>query len=118
VIDLATNTVVATIPVEESIDPFLIYSPRLYAVLVSPDGSRAYVPAVEYNPLLGPSYIISVIDTATNTVVATIPTPGVNRYLAISPDGTRLYGSDGHPGVGFHVIDTSTNSVVATISTP
>ncbi len=105
VIDISTNTVVATIPVGAT--------PT--AVILSPDGSRAYVTTQGYDPLLGPSYTISVIDTATNTVVATIP--GAGR-LAISPDGTRLYGLDWHPGVGVEVIDTSTNSVVATIPIP
>ncbi len=56
VIDTATNTVTATIPV--GIDP--------YGVAVTPDGSKVYVANVGSNT-------VSVIDTATNTVTATIP---------------------------------------------
>lgn len=102
VIDIATNTVVAAIPVGTP-----------YEVLLSPDGSRAYVTNV------GVTSTIEVIDTATNTVIASIPTPHVYRYMAISPDGTRLYVPDRViNGAGITVIDTTTNSVVANIPLP
>jgi YVTN family beta-propeller protein len=48
---------------------------------------------------------VSVIDTATNEVVATVPVGG--NAVAVTPDGTRAYVSDGS------VIDTVTNRVVA-----
>src|SRR5262245_49048691 len=55
---------------------------------------------------------ISVIDTATNTVVATVPVGGAPRWVAITPDGTRAYVTN----VGaVSVIDTATNTVVATV---
>src|SRR4029077_8815160 len=75
VIDTATNSVVATIPV--GIDPV--------GVAITPDGTRAYVTNL-FNS-------VSVIDTVTNTVVATIPL-GTNQnpdWVAITPDGTRAY---------------------------
>jgi YVTN family beta-propeller protein len=54
---------------------------------------------------------VSVIDTATNTVVATVPV-GVNPTgVAITPDGTRAYVS----GIPLSVIDTATNTEVATV---
>src|SRR6266852_2051587 len=56
VIDTATDTVIATIPV--GLAPF--------GVAVSPDGSKVYVTNISSNT-------VSVIDTATNTVIATIP---------------------------------------------
>jgi YVTN family beta-propeller protein len=56
VIDAATNTVSATIPVGDT--PF--------GVAVTPDGSKVYVANLNRNT-------VSVIDTATNTVIATIP---------------------------------------------
>jgi YVTN family beta-propeller protein len=56
VIDTASNTVTATIPV--GIEPF--------GVAVSPDGSKVYVGNTV-------SDTVSVIATATNTVIATIP---------------------------------------------
>jgi len=58
--------------------------------------------------------IISVIDTATNTVVATIPARGT-AGIAITPSGSQAYVTS--PGAGtVSVIDTVTNTVVATIS--
>ena len=62
----------------------------------------------------GGSNTVSVINTATNTVVATIPVGIVPGLLAVSPDGTRVYvpnqGSD-----TVSVINTASNTVVATI---
>jgi len=77
-------------------------------VAVTPDGSRVYV---TNNGLA--TKTISVIDTATNTVTATINVPSPPYGIAINPAGTRAY-----VGLGFQnvaVIDTTTNSVVATI---
>ena len=61
---------------------------------------------------------VSVIDTTTNIVVATV---GVGRgpfFVAITPDGSRAYVTNRNfivtPGT-VSVIDTATNIVVATI---
>ena len=51
---------------------------------------------------------ISVINTSTNTAVATIPTNGAGA-VAVTPDGTRAYVVSGG---GVSVIDTATNTVV------
>jgi len=82
-------------------------------LVLSPDGSRAYVGA-------GPTVnVVTVIDTASNTVVATIPVTGA-QVIAISPDGSRVFAVDttapGVPGT-LSVIDTSTNTVIATPAT-
>ena len=56
------------------------------SVAVSPDGTRAYTANLSANT-------VSVINTATNTVTATIAL-GANRNpysVAVSPDGTRAY---------------------------
>jgi YVTN family beta-propeller protein len=59
-------------------------------------------------------FIISVIDTATNTVVTTIPVSGT-AGIALTPDGTQAYVTS--PGAGtVSVIDIATNTLVATIS--
>ncbi|MBZ5493950.1 MAG: YncE family protein [Acidobacteriia bacterium] len=75
---------------------------------LTPDGTRAYVS----NSLGG---TVSVIDTASNTVIATI---SVGRFLgpaAVTPDGKSVY----VPGaVEVAVISTATNSVVSRIPTP
>ena len=63
---------------------------------------------------------VSVIDTTTNTVVATIPVGIFPSGVAITPDGTRAYvvnqflTNQGNNTVS--VIDTMTNTIVATIS--
>jgi YVTN family beta-propeller protein len=60
---------------------------------------------------------VSVIDTETNTVVATVPVGGAPREVAITPDGTHAYvanvvfGGDSNVSV----FETATNAVVATV---
>ena len=54
------------------------------------------------------------IDTATNTVVATIPVGASPQGVAINPDGTFAYVANGGND-NVSVIDTATNTVVATI---
>ena len=71
VIDTATNTLVATIPVGTI--PF--------AVAVTPDGTHVYVANEGSNN-------VSVIGTATNTVVKTIPVGKNPVGVAVTPDGT------------------------------
>jgi YVTN family beta-propeller protein len=99
VIDTATNTVSATIPV----------GPSPTGVAVSPDGSKVYV--VTTNPLDGTS-TVSVIDTATNTVVGLpIPVGSGASGIAVTPDGSKVY----VVGNTVSVIDTATNTVVAVL---
>jgi uncharacterized repeat protein (TIGR01451 family) len=62
----------------------------------------------------GTSGTALVIDTSTNTVVATIPVGAVPQGIAITPDGTRAYVANINSN-NVSVIDTSTNTVVATI---
>src|SRR5205807_1723005 len=54
-----------------------------------------------------------IIDTATNTMVVTIPVGQFPDGVAITPDGTRAYVATDLVTVS--VIDTATNTVVATI---
>jgi YVTN family beta-propeller protein len=98
VIDTATATVIATIPVGS--DPF--------AVAVNPAGTMAYVPGEGSNT-------VSVIDTATATVTATIPVGNGPRAVAFTPDGTAAYVVD-ISGNDVSVISTATGTVTATIS--
>jgi YVTN family beta-propeller protein len=90
VIDTATNTVIATVPVGG------------YGVAVTPDGSRVYVTTRDS---------VTVIDTATNMVIGSpIPVDTHPIAVAVTPDGSRAYvlGSFG----SVTVIDTTTNTVV------
>jgi YVTN family beta-propeller protein len=108
VIDTATNTVSATIPVGLPPPPFC--GPICAtAVAVSPDGSTVYVT----NTFSLPN-TVSVIDTATNTVSATIPVGRPSLGVAVTPDGSTVYVANVDAGT-VSVIDTATNTVIATI---
>ena len=71
-------------------------------VAVTPDGAFAYVTS-------SGGADTSVISTATNTVVATVPVTGYD--VAVTPDGTSAY----VVGSSVSVISTATNTVAATI---
>lgn len=89
VIDTGTNTVTATIDLPETDEiPF--------GVAVNPSGTRVYVTNACFELALttcsiGDPGSVSVINTATNSVIATIPIPYEPTGIAVSPDGTRLY---------------------------
>src|SRR5207245_830337 len=76
------------------------------------DGSHVYVAQIKRST-------VSVIDTATNSVVATVAERPNPLGMAVTPDGSRVYVAncsvDGVGNVG--VIDTATNSVVAHVET-
>ena len=66
------------------------------------------------------SNTVSVISTATNTIIATVPV-GINPFLvAVSPNGNTVYVSNNSytsPSNGsISVISTATNTVIATIA--
>jgi YVTN family beta-propeller protein len=75
-------------------------------VAVNPAGTSVYVANRGSNT-------ISVIETATNTVVATVSV-GANPFgVAVTPDGTRVYVAH-RSSNNVSVIDTASNTVVAT----
>ena len=65
---------------------------------------------------------VTVIDTATNALVATITVPFTGTTAAMTPDGKRVYvaglTSPSSSTAFVCVIDTATNTVVATIPVP
>jgi YVTN family beta-propeller protein len=79
-----------------------------YGIAVSPDSAQVYVTN-------SGSGTLSVIDTASDTVVATIPVGGEPRGVAAHPDGRRVYVADASNGIVV-VVDRSTASVEKTIS--
>jgi YVTN family beta-propeller protein len=85
VIDTATNTVIATIRV----------GPNPYGVAVTPDGSKVFVANCGCNTPTSapfPRNTVSVIDTATNTVVGSpIPVGSIPLAVAATPDGSKVY---------------------------
>ncbi|MFJ8254113.1 cell surface protein [Streptomyces sp. NPDC094466] len=91
VISTATNQDVGTITVGSG----------SHAAAVSPDGSRLYA-------VNRPDQTVSVVDTATRTVTATVPVGGTQpQEVTVSPDGREVYVT--HNG-GVTVIDAATNS--------
>lgn len=105
VIDRATLTVVVTVAVGTWPDQMAL----------SPDGARLYVANARS---------VSVVATASNIVIATIPFASSTaplRDVVVSPDGTRLFVSvpefngSGSASV-IAVIDTATNQVIQTIA--
>jgi YVTN family beta-propeller protein/VCBS repeat-containing protein len=88
--DAPDNTVITTVDVGETPD----------SVVVSPDGTRAYVTNVEGT--------VSVIDTTTNTVLATIAVEPGAQDIVLNPDGTKAYVVTRY---GVSEIDTATYAV-------
>ncbi|MGH6853638.1 MAG: YncE family protein, partial [Methylocella sp.] len=112
VIDTASNTGVATVPVEGG----------ARGVAVTPNGKHAYV--TNWG-----SATVSVIDTASNTVVVTVPLGGEAAGVAITPDGSHANVAGGpsefwgipqlphRKNLGsVTVIATASNTVVATVT--
>jgi YVTN family beta-propeller protein len=83
------------------------------AVRVTPDGAHLYVANAGSNT-------VSVIDTRTLSVVATIPVGSYPHDVGITRDGRRVYvpcnAGGGGSNRGVWVIDTASNTVVKTIT--
>ena len=106
VVDTASNTVLATIPVGP-----IPFAP--IGIAITPDGTRVYVTNAG-DPFDRANGTVAVIDTATDTVVATISVGILPEAVAITPDGTRAYvANTGTSTVS--VIDTASLNVVSTI---
>lgn len=94
-IDTASNTLVGA--------PIAVGSFPQW-VAVNPAGTRVYVANNGGNSL-------SVIDTASNTVVATVTGLNSPDGVVVSPDGARVYVANSGNGT-VSVIDTTTNTIV------
>lgn len=106
VIDTATNSLISIIDVKG----------YPYGVAVNPTGEVVYVTSDYRNEDADYSIhgIVSVIDTATKTVTATIRV-GKNPYgIAVNPDGTDVYVVNKYSNT-ISVVDTTTNKFKATI---
>jgi YVTN family beta-propeller protein len=102
VINTATNTVTATIPV--GISPI--------GICANPDGSKVYV-ANGGNSM---GNTVSVINSTADTVSATI-TVGTQPYgISVSPDGSKVYVVNSCSSGNVSVINTVTDTVIATIA--
>jgi YVTN family beta-propeller protein len=126
VIDTATNTVTATVPVGSSYitntGSYLCDS-NPYGIAVSPDGTKLYVVVNDDYPTYKDYPTVMVINTKTNTITATVPVgaaPGLLNGIVVTPDGTKAYVANtdvGNTGADHQVavIDTATNTVTATV---
>ncbi len=114
VISTTSDAVIATIPLAPSRDPGSIH--------FLPNGTKAYVAnrgcagitcvPTEVDPT------VSVINVATNTVIATIRAglPGAAPHaMRITPDGSKLYLVNKH-GDDVKVIDTATDTIIKLIA--
>jgi YVTN family beta-propeller protein len=97
VLDATTHAVVATIPVHSA-----------FGVAVNPAGTRIYVTNQFDDTML-------VIDTAANTVIASITVGDNPSGMAVNPAGTRAYVTNAFSN-SVSVIDTATNTVIAIIT--
>jgi YVTN family beta-propeller protein len=104
VIDTANMEVGSPIPVVGS--PIPVGSAPI-GVAVTPDGTKVYVTNFG-------SANVSVIKTATKTVVKTVPVGGNPIAVVITPDGTKVYVANS-AGNTVSVIHRPGNTVVATI---
>ncbi|MDO5838816.1 MAG: PKD domain-containing protein [Methanosarcina mazei] len=99
VIDTARGEVITIVDVGNK------YSPC--GIAVTPDGKKLYVSDRDING-------VSVIDTSTNTVTATVPA-GINPLgVAITPDGRKAYVANRYSN-NVSVIDTVTNNEIAAV---
>jgi YVTN family beta-propeller protein len=104
VIDTATDTVIKS-QVAVGTSP--------WGVAVSPDGRKVYVLNLGNSPNYNGT--VSVIDTATNNIVATVNVGTLSYEVTVSPDGTKLYVTNSGSNT-VSVIDTATNKVTATVN--
>jgi YVTN family beta-propeller protein len=76
-------------------------------IALTPDRATAYVPNFDNDT-------VSVIDTASNTVTATIVVAGSPNGVVASPDGNFVYVT-AYNASNVRVIDTGSNTVVTSI---
>ena len=121
VINTQTNQAVGAIPVGNPHPTMLplalgIDYPHPVGIAITPDGRFAYVSnsysseSVTYAPGIDDTNDISVIDTKTNQVVASISDGIRSGVIAITPDGSTAYVA---AGAGLSAIDTQTHQVQA-----
>ena len=82
-IDTATNNVTATVSVESHPSG---EEPSLLELQSTPNGTNVYVAN-----FMDPNPTVSVINTSTNTVTATIFVRDYPEVVAVTPDGTKVY---------------------------
>ena len=110
VVDISTNTIITSFPILHFALPgFLQPAFNLFAIVLTPDGTRGYVASHS----TGDTYVFS---TISNSMTGTIPTgQGSPLSIAISPNGTRVYTANIDFDAFVQVIDTATNTIIGKI---
>jgi YVTN family beta-propeller protein len=102
VVNTTDKHIIATIPIVAGPPQFLAFAPNGHTLYVSIFNDQRTI------------HSIDVLDTGSNSVVATIPQPARPYLPAVTPDGKRLYVPN-HDVAEVSVIDTATNAVIAQI---
>ena len=100
VIDTTTNAVITTIP---PLMEFPLGGGNL-SIAINSDGTRVYS-ASRFLPAV-------VVDTSSNTIIATIPVNGSTPFVGVTPDDTKLYVA---AGSGVSIFDTSTLALITRV---
>ncbi|HET9253964.1 MAG TPA: Hsp70 family protein [Pseudonocardiaceae bacterium] len=103
VVDTAVNQVTATLDIPDGPPRFLAFAP---------DGRKLYVTLFNDQRTI---HAIDVIDTRSNTVIATVQQPARPFLPAVTADGKRLFVPN-HDVAAVSVIDTGTNAVISKIA--
>jgi YVTN family beta-propeller protein len=118
VVDTATGNVVTTVTMPKCEMECWANSAGITDIEISPDGSRVYVSEL----WVGDSFYagtITMIDTATNTVVASTSNSQYGDFysnIEVTPDGTRLYAGSGYPYFPqMDVLDARTLAPIGTV---
>lgn len=89
-----------------------------FGLAITPDGSRLYV-TLNGDENGDDDTSVAVVDTSSDTVIATITGVGTGGFPSISPDGSRLFvpnTENNNLGNDATIIDTGTNRIVGRIS--
>jgi YVTN family beta-propeller protein len=105
VVDTAVNKVTGTIRISAGPPQFLAFSP---------DGRKVYVSVWNTARTIA---AVSVLDTTSNAIIATIPVHTRPYLAAVSPDGTRVYVPNHDTGT-VSVIDATTNKPLTDFTVP
>ena len=107
VIDASSNTVVTTVPVGANPTGVAVGPPNVTCSTSGIDPVCVYVTNFGDNT-------VSVIDTDSNLVVATVAVGASPEGVAVSPDGSHVYVAN-HVDSTVSVIDAVSTTVVATV---
>ena len=113
-----TTRVTTTPPAASAFPPIAVGTDPV-TVALSRDGKHAYVGNCDCRGSKGyvPKPSVSIIDTATNRVVKTVPVPNSPFEETLVDNDRYLYVSTGGPGPTA-VLDTTTNAVVGGVPLP